>query len=275
MSTRASRPSGAKTKAASEEPSQTGIAAQGSRVRGGSRGQSHCAAYDLLAPFYEEHWGAAFVDGALAMYAEWLAPRLPASGAHVLDVCCGGGDFAAWLSLSHAVTGVDLSRGMLEQARIKAPRAEFVQGDMRTFRLPSGDFDAAVCFYNSVNQAMTARGLRNAFASIAAHLRQGAWLLFDFVEESAFLNTWEHDETAAADGRMIQLRYRYNPKTRIATCRGLVDGERMIVRQRSLDAAEVEDALDQAGLELDVLAPVTNVSPSRGRWVVLAHNRGT
>lgn len=228
------------------------------------------AAYDAIAAFYDPHWGVDFFDGALAMYAQWLAPHLPASGARILDVCCGSGEFAAWLSQSHRVTGIDLSIPMLEIARNKTPNACFEQHDMRTFRLQSRDFDAAVCFYNSFNQAMTASGLRAAVASIAAHLRPGGWFLFDFIDESAFLSTWEFEETAVADSKICKIRYRYNPKTRIATCRALVNGERTVIRQRPIEAKEMLETLEATGFTLETMAPVANVNPSRGRSVILA-----
>jgi len=232
------------------------------------------AAYDVLASFYDPHWGRNFLDGALTMYAQWLAPRLPASGARVLDICCGSGEFAAWLVKSHRVTGIDISASMLEIARNKVPQACFEQNDMRTFRLAPRDFDAAVCFYNSFNQAMTHKGLRDAVASAAAHVRTGGWFLFDFIDESAFLSTWEFEETALADGKICALRYRYNPKTRIATCRALVDGQRTVVRQRPIEELEIRTALHAAGFHLEAIAPVANVNPSRGRSAVLArrHN---
>ena len=228
------------------------------------------AAYDILASFYDPHWGRDFLNGALTMYAQWLAPRLPASGARVLDICCGSGEFAAWLSKSHLVTGVDLSESMLEIARNKAAKACFEQKDMRTFRLASRDFDAAVCFYNSFNQAMTPKGLLDAMASVAKHVNAGGWFLFDFIDESAFLSTWEFEETALADGKICALRYRYNAKTRVATCRALVDGERTVIRQRPIEELEIRTALHAAGFHLEAIAPVANVNPSRGRSAVLA-----
>ena len=235
-----------------------------------SAAKSKAAAYDRLAPFYPQHWGAPFLDGALAMYAEWLAPHLPAHGARVLDVCCGTGEFAAWLSAAHDVTGVDLSGPMLDVARVRVPGSNFVQADMRTFRLAVPPFDAAVCFYNSFNQAMNALALRKAFASVARHLHPGGWLLFDVIDESAYSSSWDFEETAIVDGRVCDLRYRYNPQTRIATCRALVDGEWSIVRQRPIEIDEIRAALDAAGFAVETVAAVANVSPSNGRSMVLA-----
>ncbi len=232
--------------------------------------RSKAAAYDLIAPFYDPHWGRDFLDGALSMYAQWLAPQLPTAGARMLDICCGSGEFAACVARTHRVTGVDLSGAMLQVARNKVPDACFEQKDMRAFRLAARDFDAAVCFYNSVNQLMTRKGLRRAFASAALHVRSGGWFLFDFIDESAFLATWEFEETALANGAVCRLRYRYNPRTRIAACHALVDGQRTVIRQRPIEEAEVREELALAGFRVQSIAPVANVNPSRGRCAVLA-----
>lgn len=240
------------------------------RAKQRSGARSRGAAYDLIAPFYDPHWGRDFLDGALFMYAEYLAERLPATGGRVLDICCGSGEFAAWIGKTHDVTGIDISQAMLELAEGKVPNGRFEQKDMRTFRLARRDFDAAVCFYNSVNQLLTGKGLRAAFASAALHVRPGGWFLFDFINESAFVATWEFEETAVASGGFCQLRYRYNPVTGIATCRARVGGEYTVIRQRAIEEDEVVSAVEEAGFRVEKIAGVGNVNPSRGRSVVLA-----
>jgi SAM-dependent methyltransferase len=236
--------------------------------------RSKPAPYDAIARFYDPHWGYDFLDGALGMYAQWLAPRLPLAEARMLDVCCGSGEFAQWLSQSHRVTGIDLSASMLAIARNKAPQVCFEQKDMRTFRLAARDFDAATCFYNSLNQ-VTPKGLRAAFASVAKHLRPGGWFLFDFIDERAFLSTWDFEETALASESVCQLRYRYNPRTQKATCVALVDGtERTVIRQRPVEEAEVRESLADAGFTVEAIAAVENVNPSCGRAAVLARLDG-
>jgi ubiquinone/menaquinone biosynthesis C-methylase UbiE len=74
-------------------------------------------AYDALAPFYESHWGPVFLDDAVFMFSEFLASHLPAS-AHILDLCCGAGHFAAWVKgAGLQVTGVDVSHSMIAMRR--------------------------------------------------------------------------------------------------------------------------------------------------------------
>jgi SAM-dependent methyltransferase len=74
--------------------------------------------------------------------------ELPA-GAAILDIGCGTGRHAVELARAgYAVTGIDLSAGMLREARAAAERAgvelELVQADATSFDL-GREFDAAVC----------------------------------------------------------------------------------------------------------------------------------
>lgn len=63
-----------------------------------------------------------------------------------LDAACGTGRWAGYLaSRGYAVTGIDATPKMLEQARGKAPTGHFERGDLAALPLTSGSFDLAVC----------------------------------------------------------------------------------------------------------------------------------
>lgn len=64
-------------------------------------------------------------------------------GAVVLDLACGTGDFCVELArASHRPIGIDLSFGMLSEARTDAP---LVQGDLLQLPVADQSVDAAVC----------------------------------------------------------------------------------------------------------------------------------
>jgi len=175
-------------------------------------------AYEALAPIYEQHWGAAFLNDAIALHNQFLTSHLK-EDAHVLDLCCGAGHFSAWLR-THGlrVTGVDASHSLIALARQRVPHGEFSVADMRSFRVPSL-FDAAVCFYNSVNQVLTPGGLAETFASVRRHLRPGGWFLFDIVLEEGYAQSWDADEVIRLQTQICELAYRYDYQARLATCR--------------------------------------------------------
>jgi SAM-dependent methyltransferase len=69
-------------------------------------------------------------------------------GHPVCDLGCGPGHVGAFLSGRGVDTvGIDLSAGMVAQARLSYPALSFAQGDMTALDLPDGSFTGIVCFY--------------------------------------------------------------------------------------------------------------------------------
>ena len=99
--------------------------------------------YDAIAAEYER-WAASFRSPVLATLERLLALLEP--GSHVLDLGCGNGIpvARALLDRGHRVTGVDLSGGQLERARLNVPEAELVHADALEAELPPESFDGAV-----------------------------------------------------------------------------------------------------------------------------------
>lgn len=102
--------------------------------------------YDRAAARYDRRWA-----GYVRRTVDLLQARAAvAPGERVLDVGCGTGAFAARLAGQNprqAVVGVDLSAGMLAEARRKladAPNARFVQAPATRLPFDDGAFDVVV-----------------------------------------------------------------------------------------------------------------------------------
>ena len=69
-------------------------------------------------------------------------------GHPVCDLGCGPGHIGAFLA-AHGVdaAGIDLSAGMVAQARLAYPALSFSQGNMTALTLPDDTFTGIVCFY--------------------------------------------------------------------------------------------------------------------------------
>lgn len=70
----------------------------------------------------------------------------------VLEIGCGPGHVARYLSERGVqITGLDLSPGMVEQARRLNPAIDFVQGDMRSLPAADGALAGIVAFYSIIH----------------------------------------------------------------------------------------------------------------------------
>jgi demethylmenaquinone methyltransferase/2-methoxy-6-polyprenyl-1,4-benzoquinol methylase len=78
----------------------------------------------------------------------------------VLDACCGTGDLAlAALVAGGRVTGLDFSERMLERARRKSEKVEWVRGDLLALPFADAAFDAATVGFGVRNLEDLERGL--------------------------------------------------------------------------------------------------------------------
>jgi demethylmenaquinone methyltransferase/2-methoxy-6-polyprenyl-1,4-benzoquinol methylase len=110
--------------------------------------------FDRIAPVYD------VMNRVMTMGLDLRWRRLGARvvvqpGNDVLDAACGTGDFAvADLRAGAArVVGLDFSERMLERARRKEPRVEWVRGDMLALPFAEETFDAATVGFGVRNVA--------------------------------------------------------------------------------------------------------------------------
>ncbi len=93
----------------------------------------------------------------------------------LLNLGCGGGHNDHTLKKHFEVTGVDVSRVMINLAKKLNPEVSYLIGDMRTVRLKKA-YDA-VTIFDSINYMLTEDELHSAFTTAFIHLRPGGVLL--------------------------------------------------------------------------------------------------
>lgn len=108
----------------------------------------------------------------------------------LLDVCCGTGTMAEMLtSEGFRVDGFDLSPGMIEEARRKAAAKEL---DIRYEVMDAAEadmgetYEAALCFFDSLNNILDPARFQAALQRVAAHLPPGGSFIFDLNTAYAF-----------------------------------------------------------------------------------------
>lgn len=83
----------------------------------------------------------------------------------ILDIACGTGEQSLYLAKHYQVTGIDLSKEMLEKAREKVPAAEFLEEDMLDFKL-NHRYKAAVNLYGSIGFAENLQRMENGIRCV-------------------------------------------------------------------------------------------------------------
>jgi SAM-dependent methyltransferase len=136
--------------------------------------------YDQLAPTYAERFcdeleGKPYDRNLLQRFVE----SVPAGP--VCDIGCGPGHVAAYLaSLGADAMGIDLSPGMIAEAKSRYPSISFQVGDMLDLKMDAGFLSGIVAFYSIIH--LNRDLLQTAFGEMNRVLRSGALLLVSFHE---------------------------------------------------------------------------------------------
>jgi SAM-dependent methyltransferase len=148
-------------------------------------------------------------------------------GSAVLDLACGAGRHArALAALGMSVTGVDLSRDLLEEAaRRETPGIAYVRADMR--RLPFvGVFDAVCQMFTSFGYFETDEEDLAALAEAGAALKPGGRLLLDYVNRERVLTGLVPEDIDSEGGYQI------------AQARSVTPDGRRVLKRVKLTAAD-------------------------------------
>jgi SAM-dependent methyltransferase len=107
-----------------------------------------------------------------------FAERIRRKG-QVCDLGCGPGQVARYLyERGVDVFGIDLSPGMVEEARKAHPEIEFQQGDMRALDLPDGSLAGIAAFYSIIH--VPREGVTKVLLELRRVLQPGGMLFLTF-----------------------------------------------------------------------------------------------
>lgn len=206
--------------------------------------------YDLIAQAYAERYGneleyKPYDRDMLRRFAR----SVPAPG--VCDLGCGSGHIGAHLqALGLQVIGVDLSPGMVDEARRRYPQVHFEVGDMLDLRLEEGSLGGIVALYSIIH--LRREELGDAFRAMNRVLKPGGLLLVAFhrgrgeiheEEELGFpvsfdCTLFEPDEVAGAMERaglaVTETTIRRPYKEEYPTCRVYILAEKPSSAERAI-----------------------------------------
>jgi ubiquinone/menaquinone biosynthesis C-methylase UbiE len=125
-------------------------------------------------------------EGEVMVYVELIKQYAAEPPVTLLHLGSGAGGHDWIFKRFFKITGVDLSLGMLNKARITHPDIEYIEGDMRTLRL-NRQFDA-VAIPDSIDYMVSKDDLRKAIQTATLHLKPGGVLLITAKTKETFQN---------------------------------------------------------------------------------------
>jgi SAM-dependent methyltransferase len=148
------------------------------------------------------------------LFARLIKKRAKIKVRTLLDMGCGGGKNTFHLKRHFAVTGIDISKPMLANARKLNPECKFHLADIRDFDLKR-QFDSV--FINDATTYMTTqRDLLKVFKAAYKHLKQGGVMIVhpDECKERFKQNetTIWNAKTDDTDVTFIENQYDPNPR---------------------------------------------------------------
>jgi SAM-dependent methyltransferase len=208
----------------------------------------------IFGPVLPDERTAAEVNGVVERLG--LAP-----GARLLDLCCGQGRHAVPLArLGYRVTGLDLSRPLLDRAAALAAEAGqpvgLVAADMRRLPFADASFDAVLNLFNAFGYLEDDAQDELVLAEVARVLAPGGRFLQELANREALVRGWHDSEVVRTDGDLVILQERTLDlrSSRDLTSYTLLhpDGRRT-TRQHAIrlyTLTELAAMLERSGLEL-------------------------
>ena len=243
--------------------------------------------YGALALVYDD-WQARYGSFSGAVLAR-LLPLLDGTQPAVtsfLEAGCGTGALLLQLAAHRPgwrLTGTDASPAMLACARAKSGAGRI--GWHRTplgAAVPGAPFDAAGCFFNTLNHLTDGAQLRRALISLGSALRPGGLLAFDVNNQAGYARWWNGRHLYEGPGWRMHSDAHYDESRREAHAtieirRGQQRAE-VTVRERLFTDGEIAAALAAGGLRViscQRWSPTPDGEPGSTFWLARRVSRQT
>jgi cyclopropane fatty-acyl-phospholipid synthase-like methyltransferase len=157
--------------------------------------------YDIMMEYADYDGWKNIIEEKIERYGD--SPKT------ILDLGCGTGEVLLRLLPNYEMTGVDLSKEMVEIANRKVDAASFYVQDMRELKLDK-KHDVVISLFDTVNHLISMEGLKKTFSSVWKNLNEDGLYIFDVVtrelmdemfpggnfidDRGDIMIIWEHEE---------------------------------------------------------------------------------
>jgi SAM-dependent methyltransferase len=236
--------------------------------------------YATLALVYDQ-WQArygSFSDAVLVRLLPELDAEAPPIGSF-FEAGCGTGTLLLELAARRTawrLAGADASASMLTCARAKPGAAGISWYQLPLgASVPGGPFDAAGCFFNTLNHLPGQAELRDALAALATALRPDGLLMFDVNNRTGYARWWNGRDTYEGPGWRMESEARFDDsrneaQATLTVSRNQATAE-VVIRQHLFEDAEIAAALAHSGLRpilREPWSPTPEGTPGSTWWMV-------
>jgi SAM-dependent methyltransferase len=186
----------------------------------------------------------------------------------ILDLACGMGRHVTELRrLGYAVSGCDLSYVLLLHGMTKYGAMPVVRADMRSLPFRGGSFAGLVNFFTSFGYFDSPEEDAATIGEMRRVLREGAPVLFDYLNVRRELERLVEREEREVDGQRVLIERWFDAASSTFNKRITMGGRRFIERVRGYDVDEISRLFDDAGFSIRNIfgdfagAPFSDSSP--------------
>jgi len=136
---------------------------------------------------------------------DFIESSFPNKPKNILELGCGTGNYTKiLLEKGYDVLGLDLSEEMLKIARKKVPNGNFVQGDIKDFKL-NEKYDACLALFSVLGYVTENKDLEKVFQNIKEHLNPEGFLIFDVWNGLAVLDQKPEKRVKEVENEKIKI----------------------------------------------------------------------